>query len=72
MRLMVQSLLGDPFKLAIHFEAKDTPVLIATLAKPGKFGPQLLLYSDGPPCDVVKPCPRRAPVTFDMFPCEDF
>jgi len=70
MRLMVQSLLADRFKLAIHFEPKVTPVQIVTLAKPGKMGPRLRLHADGPRCDVVKPRSPGAPGTFDMFPCQ--
>jgi hypothetical protein len=38
MRLMMQSLLADRFKLAIHFETQQVPVLALTLVKPGKLG----------------------------------
>jgi len=69
MRLMMQSLLADRFKLAVHFEAQEMPVLVMALAKPGKMGPRLRLHADGPPCDVVAPRPAGAPVTFDMFRC---
>jgi uncharacterized protein (TIGR03435 family) len=50
MRLMMQSLLADRFKLRVHFEPKDVPVLALTLVKPGKLGPKLLPHSEGPPC----------------------
>jgi uncharacterized protein (TIGR03435 family) len=55
MRLMMQSLLADRFKLAIHFESKEVPVFALTLVKPGKLGPKLHLHSDGPPCDSNNP-----------------
>jgi bla regulator protein blaR1 len=51
MRLMVQSLLADRFKLAIHFETKQVPALALTLIKPGKLGPKLIPHDQGPPCD---------------------
>ena len=69
MRLMMQSLLVDRFKLAIHFEAQETPVLIMTLIKPGKMGPRLRLHADGPPCSVVVPRPHGATATLEMFRC---
>lgn len=50
MRLMMQSLLADRFKLKVHFETKDMPVLAATLVKPGKPGPKLIPHSEGPAC----------------------
>lgn len=42
MRLMVQSLLAERFKLAIHHEAQQVPVFALVLAKQGKTGPKLL------------------------------
>ena len=55
MRLMVQSVLADRFNLKVHFEQPETPVLVMTLAQPGKPGPNLHLHSQGPPCDKVAP-----------------
>jgi bla regulator protein blaR1 len=52
MRLMMQSLLADRFKLAIHFETQHIPVLALILDKPGKTGPKLRPHSEGPPCEV--------------------
>lgn len=49
-RMMMQSLLAERFKLAMHIETHDTPVFALVLAKPGKFGPQLRLHVDNPPC----------------------
>ena len=42
LRLMMQTLLADRFRLAIHFEAQETPVLLMTLLKPGKLGPRFV------------------------------
>jgi uncharacterized protein (TIGR03435 family) len=40
-RLMMQSLLTDRFKLAVHFETRQVPVFALVLAKPGKIGPRI-------------------------------
>jgi len=69
MRLMMQSLLADRFKLVLHYETQETEVLVMTLAKPGKLGPRLRLHADGPPCDVVAPRPAGAAATIEMLPC---
>ena len=63
MRLMMQSLLADRFKLAVHFETREVPVLAVTLAEPGKRGPKLIPHSQGPPCpdEYVEMKPLRAP-----------
>ena len=50
MRLMMQSLLEDRFKLRVHFETKELPVFALTLVKPGTLGPKLLPHEQGPPC----------------------
>jgi uncharacterized protein (TIGR03435 family) len=50
MRLMMQSLLADRFKLQVHFETKEGPVLALVLVKPGKVGPNQTPHSEGPPC----------------------
>ena len=52
MRLMMQSLLADRFKLAIHFETKETAVLALALVKPRKTGPNLIPHAERPPCDA--------------------
>jgi len=44
MRLMVQTLLEDRFKLAVHRENRIVPVLALTLAKPMRVGPQLRVH----------------------------
>jgi uncharacterized protein (TIGR03435 family) len=68
-RLMVQSLLADRFKLAIHFETQQVPLLALTLAKPGKVGPNLRPHADGPPCNAVAVSPANAA---DVFPSTCF
>jgi bla regulator protein blaR1 len=57
MRLMMQSLLADRFKLAVHTETRQLPVLAIALVKPWKTGPQLLQHSDDPPCVPAVPLP---------------
>lgn len=53
MRLMMQALLADRFRLAVHFETKVVPALILTLDKPGKTGPNLRPHAEGPACDAA-------------------
>jgi uncharacterized protein (TIGR03435 family) len=43
-RSMMQSLLADRFKMAVHFETREVPIYGLVLAKPGKLGPQLRLH----------------------------
>lgn len=64
MRLMMQSLLADRFKLKVHFESRETQVLALILDKSGKTGPKLYAHPDDVPCDVAR-------VTSDVFvlPC---
>jgi uncharacterized protein (TIGR03435 family) len=50
MRLMVQALLADRFKLVTHRETRPRNVLTMTLDKPGKPGPLLHPYSPDEPC----------------------
>jgi uncharacterized protein (TIGR03435 family) len=52
MRLMMQSLLLDRFKLAVHFERREFQVLALVLDKPEKTGPKLYPHSKGLPCDA--------------------
>ena len=53
MRLMMQSLLADRFKLAVHFETQVLPVLAMVLVKPEKTGPKLRPHSEGVPCEAT-------------------
>lgn len=52
MRLMVQSLLADRFKLAVHFEIQEQPASALVLDRPRKLGPRLLPHAEGLPCDA--------------------
>jgi uncharacterized protein (TIGR03435 family) len=73
MRLMMQSLLAERFKLVIHFETQELPVLALTLIKPGKPGPKLRQHADGPACDAPLP-PANSTADIDVFPaiCNDY
>lgn len=49
-RLMMQALLADRFKLAIHFETRELPIFALVLDKPGKLGPQLQKHPEDSSC----------------------
>jgi len=70
MRLMMQALLADRFKLAVHFENQQVPVLALTLLKPGRLGPKLHSHADGPPCDLPSSSTANGPSAnrADVFP----
>ena len=55
MRRMMQVLLADRFKLSVHYETQQLPVLALVLARPGKTGPQLQPHRDDPPCSTSGP-----------------
>jgi bla regulator protein blaR1 len=61
-RLMMQSLLADRFRLAVHFENKEVPVLALVFERPGKLGPRIRPHSEGPPCDkeIAVPADRAS------------
>ncbi len=50
MRMLMRGLLADRFKLAVHIEKRELPVLALVLAKPGKTGPQLQVHPAGSDC----------------------
>jgi uncharacterized protein (TIGR03435 family) len=50
MRLMMQSLLADRFKLAVHTETRVAPVFALAAETPGKLGPQLHQHSASDDC----------------------
>jgi uncharacterized protein (TIGR03435 family) len=54
-RLMMQTLLADRFKLAIHYEARQIPVLALVLDRPGKLGTKLLPHPEGSSCSNATP-----------------
>lgn len=76
LRLMMQSLLADRFKLAVHRETQQGPVFALVLDKPGKTGPKLIPHSQGPPCDAsaLSASSSSAPPQADIFPaaCDVF
>ena len=59
MRLMMQSLLAERFKMAVHWETRNVPVFRVVLAKAGKLGPDFEAYS-GPPCPYGTEPPQRS------------
>jgi uncharacterized protein (TIGR03435 family) len=73
MRLMVQALLADRFKLRFHIEAREMPVLAMVLAKPGRTGPKLHPHAEGAPCDtaIARPAHEERPAVFP-YQCETY
>lgn len=68
MRLMMQSLLAHRFKLAVHFETHDVPVMALVMVKPGKLGPRLRPHSEGPACDAkIPPVDHNSPKIPDVW-----
>jgi hypothetical protein len=71
-RLMMQSLLADRFKLAVHFDTKDGPAYPLVLAKAGKLGSEMRAYPDGFPCTEVFPSGRaRSRIAAPIVPTID-
>jgi uncharacterized protein (TIGR03435 family) len=74
MRLMMQSLLVERFKLKFHHETRQTAVYVPTVAEPGKTRPQLRPHSAEDACTTSPgpPAPGEAPLsaglTEDGFP----
>ena len=60
-RLMMQALLADRFKLAIHYETKQLPVMALELDKPGKLGPKIQQHPSDVPCSTAPLPPGTAP-----------
>jgi bla regulator protein blaR1 len=62
MRLMMQSLLADRFKLVVHFETQEQPALALVLIKEGRTGPRLRPHTEGLACDAkwIAPADRMA------------
>ena len=68
-RLMMQALLAERFKLAIHYETKQLPVVALVLDKPGKLGPKIQQHPADQPCSRVpislgSPVPSTTPEGF--------
>jgi bla regulator protein blaR1 len=62
-RLMMQSLLSDRFRLAVHYETHVVPVFALTLNQSGKLGPNIRPHDDSYPCDTGWP---PSPLTADV------
>jgi uncharacterized protein (TIGR03435 family) len=56
-RLMMQALLAERFKLTIHYEARQLPLLALIFDKPVRSGPQLKQHPDDSLCSTA---PARA------------
>jgi uncharacterized protein (TIGR03435 family) len=73
MRLMIQTVLEDRFRLAVHYELKQVPVLALIVAQPGNLGPLLRKHDDNAPCAttpwIPSPAPTASPQLLDTrFP----
>ena len=60
MRLAMQVLLAERFKLAIRYQPRQTPVYAITLDMPGRLGPQFHVHTDGSPC-AAEAIPQNTP-----------
>ena len=69
-RLMMQSLLANRFKLAMHEEERELPIYALVLTKAGRTGPQLRPHVDDAKCGGEgRPGALPAPAEFADLPC---
>jgi uncharacterized protein (TIGR03435 family) len=69
-RLMVQLLLANRFKLAIHDEEREVPIYALVLTKPGRTGPQLRSHTNDANCGAKgRPDAPSALAEFADLPC---
>ena len=71
-RLMIQSLLADRFKLAMHHETRQLPEYALVVSKAGRVGPQLQPHSVATKCIAVpagEPMRALAPGEPIVAPC---
>jgi uncharacterized protein (TIGR03435 family) len=61
MRLMMQALLEDRFRLAVHHEIRKVPVFALIVEQPGKLGPLLQRHPDGTSCATTPQVPSPPP-----------
>jgi uncharacterized protein (TIGR03435 family) len=67
-RLMMQALLADRFKMAIHYEIKQQPIFALVLDKPGKLGPKIQPHPADSPCSTAGAAPGAPPTVAGGFP----
>jgi uncharacterized protein (TIGR03435 family) len=67
-RLMMQALLGNRFKLAVHYEKRQLPVFGLVLDKPGKLGPQFQQHPPDAACSNAAPPPGPPATIAAGFP----
>lgn len=69
-RLMMQALLAERFRLSLHFENQEKAALALTMMKPGNLGPFLHLHGEGG-CKVsgTPPKPDGKVEGIDWLPC---
>jgi uncharacterized protein (TIGR03435 family) len=70
LRLMLQTLFEDRFKLKVHFETRDMPVYRMVLARPPKLGSQLTRTSAD--CASAPLDPLRGIAPGEGYPCGYF
>lgn len=61
MRLMMQTLLADRFRLVVHYETRQIPVLVLLVDQPGKLGPLLQRHPEDLPCPTTPMIPSPPP-----------
>jgi bla regulator protein blaR1 len=63
MRLMMQALLADRFRLRVHFATRVEPVFGLVLVRKGRLGPRIRPHAEGLPCGApwTPPADRTAP-----------
>jgi uncharacterized protein (TIGR03435 family) len=66
-RLMMQSLLAERFKLKVHFEKRDIPVLALMLVRPRTPGSKLRPHGDGPACKESDQSTEASPFTCGRY-----
>lgn len=71
MRLMMQSLLADRFKLAVHFETRQIPVLALEMIKAGSMGPMIHPHPANVLCNA-QPAPATGPGVPMQLPEDGF
>jgi bla regulator protein blaR1 len=62
-RLMMQSLLSDRFRLVTHFQSQDAAVFALVLDRQGRLGSRIRPHVEGMPCDAsfAAPTDRTSP-----------